>query len=458
MKVKLGADSGGNDHRGTDDHEQVVGGQPAGPDFTVASMPRSLRIVLACWVGIDAATVFGLAVWNATLTSSAWDLIGSALLLGIGVTCSLAFGQIVRASPSALMTSMVSQIFVAGLAVYVWLVDLRSPVSQLLGITGVALTLGGIALLWVLYLGRYARSAVTKGAAVAVAPFPLIGLVQFWMQAEYLPQASRPLVDTSTELSAMGSTGPVIHLMAKVTLHNRGSVQVDMHAALMRVTSYLVGTPTEPATTEALLASLDPIASALRRDYREKPTLPADSRLLYARMIAAPYEGAFLAAGETSEYKRVIDVDSRTVRLVRLSVEAVLVTHRMMKDTRSCFSPQVSFSTDPKGFMSEAKKLHDWEHGAVRVLCTESRFASVSAVQDLVSDDPVLRTFVVVENPTHVIEVPTFFPFFGTREAVDAPFTHVDTMNQVENANPSVYIRDSAEYAPSDADLRGSAG
>jgi hypothetical protein len=453
MKVKLGAHLGGDDHRGTDDHEQVVGGQASGPDFTVASMPRALRMVLACWVGIDAAIVIGLAVWNATLTSSAWDLIGSALLLGIGVACALAFAQIVRGSPNALMTSMVSQIFIAGLAAYVWLVDLRSPVSQLLGITGAALTVGGIALLWVLYLGRYARSAVTKGAAVAVALFPLIGLVQFWMQAEYLPQASRPLVETSSELSATGSTGPIIHLMAKVTLRNRGSVQVDMHAGLMRVTSYPVGTPTEPATTEALLPGLDP---STLRDYREKPTLPGESRLLYARIIAAPYEDAFLAPGETVEYRRVIDVDSQTVRLVRVSVEATFVTHRRMQDTRSCYSPQISFAQDPVGFLREARKLHMW--GDVRVLCTESRFASIGAVQDLVSDHPLLRTLVVVDNPTHTVEVPTLLPFFGTREALEDPLAHVDTMYQVENANPSAFIRDSAEYAPSDDDLRGGTG
>ncbi|WP_142358459.1 hypothetical protein [Mycobacterium celatum] len=353
---------------------------------------------------------------------------------------------------------MVSQIFIAGLAAYVWLVDQRSPVSQLLGITGVALTLGCIALIWVLYLGRYARTAVTKGAAVVVALFPLIGLVQFWMQTQYLPEASSPLVDVSTELSPMGSTGPIIHLLAKVTLHNRGSVQVDMPAGLMRVTSYPVGTPTEPATTEALHAALDPSGSSMRDDYREKATLPADSTLLYATIIAASYEDSFLNPGETGEYKRVIDVDSRTVRLVRLSVEATLVTHRMMQETRSCYPPQVSFSQDPGTFLSEAGKLHEWGNAGARVLCTESQFASTGAVQDLVSDHPVMRILTVVDNPSRVVEVPTFLPFFGTREAVDDPFTHIATLTQVGNATPATLFRDWAEYAPSDADLRGGAG
>src|SRR5579875_1714756 len=172
MKLKLETHLSGDGHRATDDHEAVEG-QASEPAVTVRSLRRPLGILLVCWIGVDAAIVLALAVWNATLTTTAWDLIGSALLLGIGVTCALAFGQIVRGSPNALVTAMVSQIFIAGLAAYVWLVDQRSPVSQLLGITGVALTLGCIALIWVLYLGRDARTAVTKGAAVVVALFPL---------------------------------------------------------------------------------------------------------------------------------------------------------------------------------------------------------------------------------------------------------------------------------------------
>ncbi|BBZ10948.1 hypothetical protein [Mycobacterium branderi] len=457
MKLKLETQLGRDGHQATEGHESAVEEQASPPDLTVRNLPKSLRILLACWVGVDAAIVLALAVWNATLTTSAWDLIGSALLLGIGITCALAFGQIVRGSGNALMTAMVSQIFIAGLAAYVWLVDQRSPVSQLMGITGVALTLGGIALAWVLYLGRYARTAVTKGAAVVVALFPLIGLVQFWMQTQYLPEASSPLVDVNAELSPMGSTGPIIHLLAKVTLHSRGSVQIDMPAGLMRVTSYPVGTPTEPATTEALLAGLDPSGRSLRDDYREKPTLPGDSTLLYASIIAASYEDSFLNPGETSTYQRVIDVDSRTVRLVRLSVEATLVTHRMMQETRSCYPPQVSFSQDPGAFLSEAGKLHEWGVAGARVLCTESQFASTGAIQDLVSDHPVMRTITVVDNPAHVAEVPTLVPLFGTREAVDDPFTHVATLTQVGNSTPATLFRDWAEYAPSDADLRGGA-
>jgi hypothetical protein len=47
-----------------------------------------------------------------------------------------------------------------------------------------------------------------------------------------------PLVDISTELSPQGWTGPIIHLSAKVTIHNRGAMTVNVANSLMRVTAY----------------------------------------------------------------------------------------------------------------------------------------------------------------------------------------------------------------------------
>ncbi|MGX9787548.1 hypothetical protein [Mycobacterium sp. MMS18-G62] len=439
------------DQPGTDNNASTVG-KPSDTGAAGGGLTGSLRILFACWVGLDAAVVIGLAVWNTTLTRSAWDLIGSALLLGIGITCALAFGQILTGSGNAVLTSMVSQIFIVGLAAYVWLVDQRSPVSQLLGITGIALTLGCIALLWVLYLARFARGAVTRGATVVVALFPLIGLVQFWLETEYLPQASRPLVDFSAELSPMGATGPVIHLLAKVTMHNRGSVQADLPTALMRVTSYPFGTPSQPATPDTVLEGIRSSGS-----YRETPTPTADARLLYAEILAAPDSGAFLGPGDTAVYKRVIDVDSRTVRLVRLTADGSVVTQRMLEDTHTCNSPQISFSKDPRGYKKAAGQLHDW----IRLgpaMCAESQFASRGVIQDLVSDHPVLRTVVVVDNPQHAIELPTLFAYFGTRETIDDPLGLVDIGHKIETANPASSLEDSAEYAPSDADLHRAPG
>ncbi|QZA08728.1 hypothetical protein K3U94_05425 [Mycolicibacter heraklionensis] len=371
----------------------------------------------------------------------------------IGITCVLASVQIAKRSRGAALTAMLSQVFVAGLAVYVWMVDQRSPQSQLMGVTGVVLAIGGIALLWVFYLGRYARGAFSRSAAVAVALFPLVGLAQFWMQTEYLPASARPLIDVSTELTPTGSTGPIVHLLAKTTLHNRGSVQAEIHAGLMRVTAYPAGTPPEPASTEYLLAGLSPLGRVLRGEYRQTPNLPADSELLYANLFAAPYDDAFLSPGGTVEQKVVIDIDSRKVRLVRLSVNGVFVTHRILKDTHSCYPPQISLARDPFAFFDEAGKVHDFGDSKAGALCAESQFASTGAIQDLVADHPMSRVFVVVASPSPAMDAPVLLTFFGTRETLEDPLRHIDTMAQIDRANPTVILSGSAEYVPSDTEF-----
>ncbi|WP_166903288.1 hypothetical protein [Mycobacterium sp. DL440] len=135
---------------------------------------------------------------------------------------------------------MVSQIFVVCLAAYLWLVDERSPVDQLGGVTGTALMFNG---------------AVNRGAVAVVALFPLLGLVQFWLQSDYLPARSLPLVDVQAELTPVGSSGSIIHLSAKLTMHNRSSVAVDIPGGVMRVAAYPFGIPEEPATAERVAST-----------------------------------------------------------------------------------------------------------------------------------------------------------------------------------------------------------
>jgi hypothetical protein len=50
--------------------------------------------------------------------------------------------------------------------------------------------------------------------------------VQFWLQTDYLPLTSLPLVDITTDLTPMGKTEDTVYLEAKVTINNRGSVPV----------------------------------------------------------------------------------------------------------------------------------------------------------------------------------------------------------------------------------------
>ncbi|OBF22211.1 hypothetical protein [Mycobacterium sp. ACS4331] len=445
MQVKLEVGAGNGSVESPPSRETV-----ADTEFGIGDLSRPLRGLLIVWVGLCTAVVLWLAIENATLTTEVWDLIGTVLLFGIGITCALALVAILRRSTSALIVTLVSQLFIITLAGYVWLVDHRSPVSQLLGVTGVALAAGAIAVLWVCHLGRHAGSAVTKGAALVAALFPLVGLAQFWMQTDYLPRSSRPLVNVQAELTPMGSSGPIVHALAKVTLHNRGTVQADMRGGVMGVVSFPRDTPAREPTRDAVAAGVNPFVGFAGVDFRLQPSGFAESRLLYAENFASL--GTFLAPGGTEVYQAIVDIDTRVDRLARLSVYGVLVTQRAVEDTTTCYDPQYSYTYDSMQFQLNSRQSHEWMPGT-HVLCSDTQIASTGIVHDLVSDHPVLRVLHVIDSP--FLDAPVVLPFFGTRDVIADPLSHIDSLEKGEKANPSTVIWASAEYAPSDADVSG---
>ncbi|WP_280824751.1 hypothetical protein [Mycobacterium sp. OTB74] len=391
-------------------------------------------------MAVDAVIVSWLTAWDAKLVGTGWGLFGSALLLVIAIACWLSIGLIIRNSPNAVLTTMVSQIFVACLAVYVWLVDVHSPVHQYWGITGVALSLGGIALFWVIFLSRHAEGAIKRGAVVIAALFPALGLVQFWIQHYYLPESSRPGVDLEAELSPAGYSGPIVHLKAKYTLHNYGSADVELPAGLVRVVEYPNGTTPEPPTPEFVAEYLGPLENQFR-DYRETPAKPVDAKLIYAASIATSDMGSFLLAGQTVHGEAAVDIDTRAVRLVQLGIDVIAVTHQEVKDTRTCYPPHKSFNADPLGFVNEARNLHDLGGSdAAQVLCEETQFAPRGVIEELVSDHPLLRITTVVREDG--LPTPLLAPQFGTAESLDPPST-----------TPSAHLTGGAEYAPAESDL-----
>lgn len=417
--------------------------RPAIPDVS----RRSRILLLGCLI-LDAALIGWLAVWDATLTRSAWDLIGTVLLLVIAIACVLAFAAVLRRSPSALLTTIVCQTFVVCLAAYIWLVDQRSPIGQLGGVTGIALVLGAIAVFWIVFLGRFVRGTVSKSAVVVAALFPVLGLVQFWLQTDYLPRSSLPMVDVEAELTPVGNTGPIIHLAAKVKLHNRGSTKVDIPMGLVRVHTYPKGSPEIIPSPESVATFLNPSGSLIA-DYREVPTLPADAKLLYAGSIGSV--GSFIAPGATHSSQLAIDIDSREVRLARLRISLIAVNHRTVTNPRTCFGSQVSYNENTAEFLEEAAKLQNLV-GAEDALCIETPLAARGAIEELVSDHPLLRIYTVVRNDN--LTTPLLIPFFGTPGSFDDLLSQNDERADIEHANPSGTFGAMSEYAPAASDLQ----
>jgi hypothetical protein len=431
------------------DAAEVTGGLATPHVLTV---PTYVRWLLAINLLVDGVLVLGLAVRDFTLTKTASATLGSALLLAIGLVCFWAFMAVVLKQKSWLVATVLSQVFVAFLAGYIVLIDQRSPVSQLFGKAGIGLALGLFGVVWILYFGRHAKTFVTKGVAVAAALVPLLGLFQFWLETDYLPRTSRPLVDIQAELSPIGATGHTVHLLAKVTLHNRGSVQADVPAGLMRVTAYPKHLPSIAPTPTAIADGMDLSGATAGNDYRSIPSPAAAARLLYADDFVT--NGSFLLPGMQIEYKKVIDVDSQSVEFARLSVSAVFITKRRVSETRTCFPPRVSTKTDPVDFVKKA--AHVWPSAAGgHFLCVENQIAPQNVVHELVSDDPILRIYLIIDDPTQPkVEYPQIFAAYGTRKTIDDPSADPENAAKIDDENPSEVFRDvEAEYSPKDADL-----
>jgi hypothetical protein len=432
-----------------------IGTSPISKRSTVGSVrtvPRGARTFLGVTVCVDGGLALYLALRDIALAKTATATFGAAVLLTVSFICLWALIGIVRGLGSWLNATLLSQAITVFIAGYIWLVDERSPISQLIGKAGVALLIGGVAIAWIVYLGRHAKIVFTKSAAVVAALFPLLGLFQFWVEGVYLPRVSRPLVDMQVELTPAGASGHKIHLLAKVILHNRGTVQADIPGALMRVTVYPKDLRPLAASPEAVAQGIDLSAFTAGNDYRAASAPASRARLIYADDFVAA--GSFLVPGIQIEYKKIIDIDADSVGLARLSVSAAFITQRRVEATRTCFPPRVTVNKEPLRFSKEVTKLISTESGG-HFLCVENQIAPVNVVHALVSDNPILRVYMVINDPTQPsVEYPQLFAQYGTRRSIDQPLSNPEDGYKIDDDNPSVSFRDvEAEYSPKDSDL-----
>ncbi len=102
-------------------------------------------------------------------------------------------------------------------------------------------------------------------------------------------------------------------------------------------------------------------------------------------------------------------------------------------------------------------------HSAIRLasvaggnfLCVDNQIAPQNVVYELVSDDPLLRIYLIIDDPTQPkVEYPQLFGAYGTRKTIDDPSADPEEAVKLDDENPSEVFRDvEAEYSPKDADL-----
>jgi hypothetical protein len=350
-------------------------------------------------MAVESLLVFGLALRDFALAATLTATLGSVTLLAIsGIGVWAAYATWLQ-HDSWLGASLLGQFSIAVLAGYIVVVAVRSPFPQFfeldwfpLRVAGLACILGIFAIFWVFYLIRHWRGPVTAGTKTIVALIPLLGFVQFWLQTDYLPRTSLPLVDVTTDLTPTGETGDNVQLEAKVTINNRSSVQVNVGATVMRIIAY----PRAPGMwwRPNQMSDAIQLGYAPSREYRDDPLQTDQGLTLYARDLLPA--NSVLAPGESTSFRRVIDFNYRTMRLARLAVDAIFITSPRIGKMYTC--PQPQRSADDASFQAEISKVITDKSGA-QFLCREVRLAPRNVIHEMVGDHISFALMVILKDP-----------------------------------------------------------
>lgn len=364
--------------------DENVGGPVPDRGGTIGELPAWYKRALALTLLVDGGAAFYLALRDFQLQADPLGPVFAAMLLAISVTNLLALYSMLAKLASWQIQAVFAQALVVFLALYVVATATQIPSPRPWWgwcLLGVSVVIGIAALGWtlrLLHLGRLKEfhwSNWTKTATAIVALVPLGGLVSFWIQSDYLPKVTDPLIDVSTELKPIGrftpsgDAAPIIRLSAKVTFHNRGAVKAYIAGALMRVMAYPYRPGPDPAVTPDLVQQELHLWTDAESVFRPSPMSPADAKLLYAEDLAGDPPTS-LEPGETMTNQREVDIDSKEVRLARLTGYAVFFTDRRIRR----FEMHPDPDTNHTGFSSIYYYI-----------------APRSAIQEIIAGDAVLE-------------------------------------------------------------------
>jgi hypothetical protein len=174
--------------------------------------------------------------------------------------------------------------------------------------------------------------------------------------------------------------------------------------------------------------------------------------------------GDFLLPGETDTVQREVNIDAANVGLARLSVSALFLTERSIKETRSCWKTRANADTDPTSFSIEVNiPKHFSEQTTLPIIdrrtrasyfCVDSEFAPRSIIDQLIANQGVLRVEIILNDPQLPRrEYPQLeYGYFLVNAAGDIlPDRGGRIGKKLGKRNPlAEYIDIPAEYAPGD--------
>jgi hypothetical protein len=418
-----------------------------------------LWICLLVTLGVDCLGALALAGGQFLMPPTLFGTLAAATLLAIGIANGWAFNSVRRAASTWARDAVIAQVLMLFLAAYVIATDVRSPRKNWYVMATAVLVLA-VAFLWLVLLAGRTKLEWTKTAVILTALFPLAGLLQFWLQNYYLPSTSKPLVDVSTDLSPQGWTGSIMHLSAKVTIHNRGTTMVNIANSVARVTTY---PKTIPGDTQVVANpceftadnnqdwcekadALDPSGGNPDVDYPLDRTPPAGYHLLYASTGSTP--DSFLAPGATVTAQTEVDIDSRNIRLARLTFNAIFINQLRIEDIKSCNGRHASFFKDFGGFRSDVQQVQATGYeGRGHRFCMEYDIAPANIIDQLINSQPAVQVYTDIDDPLDVgAEYPRVGWAFGTAGRFDQP----DLQKKLEQAYPAEMWTSGFEYAATD--------
>lgn len=454
------------------------------PDISQTAWRR-----LLVTLGADGLIAVALAVGELHISTTPFAILGSGILFAVSAANFWGLHSLWRVSPTRrsqqtwAREAFVAQILTAVLALYIIAAGvITDPLNmpetfqshdwRAVAVFAIASIVGLVALGWMLVLGGYTQIRWTTTTVLITALVPLSGLSQYWLQNDYLPASSAPQVDVSVDLSPQTKTGQITHLSAKVTMHNRGTAQVNVAGALMRVTAYPKTTHEPEVPHSCLLFSadqqwcqveggLDLSGSSYDADYRANPTRATEAQLLYAGLLMIG-TSTFMVPGETDTYQRVVDIDS-SVRFARLSVSAVFLPERRIDDVKSCFDTHASQYADQAKFSREVNVAtrQSQDHTQVpivdgqlvqRYLCMNYEIAPSDVISWLLGKRYVVGLHVKLSDPQDAgNEYPAIYYFYALADNKgDQVWVEDRAWKKIQRANPASYEYVTAEYAPGD--------
>jgi hypothetical protein len=421
-----------------------------------------LWIGLLVTLGVDCLAGLALGWGEFVMAPTFFSTLAAATLFAIGIANGWAFNSVRRAAFTWARDAVIAQVLMLLLAGYVIATDVRSPTKNW-HVMATAVLVLAVAVLWLVFLAGRTKLEWTKTAVIVTALFPFAGLLQFWLQNYYIPSTSMPLVDVSTDLSPQGWTGSITHLSAKVTIHNRGAMSVQIANSVIRLTAYPFEIPPDtqaPANQCEFTAdheqdwceradAFDPSGANPDVDYPEVRTPPASNQLLYAGTYSSD-PNSFLVAGETDTFQREVDIDSSKVRLARVSFSAIFLTQRRIEDITSCKGKHASMYKGFAEFSTEVKEVQAMGfQGRGHEVCWEYDIAPANIIDRLISSRPAMRVYTYLDNPSDLgNEYPRIGWVFGTVGRFDRYDPGLN--RKLEQAYPAEMVIYESEYASTD--------